>query len=560
MRATAARLMGFGPSSHLVRVGLILGAAALTLVPRTPAHAQTIGTGFSGPVTADGSSAFFNAAAMAEGRGTHLEVDLGLSVVQLAYDPSGPVASSEAVVVAPVGTVGGFTDAIHPRVHAGISLAIPHRSGGGWTRDDDAAAITRYYLVSASVFHITATPAVSYTPVDWLSLGVSLTLAHGRLTTNVDKDLGAQLNRTAGSTEVDSPFPFASPTFAASTTLATSGWGVGVGGGVVVRPTEHLSIGAGVQSPITVRTEGNVSVEYPPDIERTVEDTLPGAELPELAGLAEVALEVPLSVYAGASLRPSPEWALTAEYTFQLKSAQPSLDVDIVEATSASIADTQKVQAYRDRHGVRLRGVFTPVPMLDLGLLFTLETNSVPTEVYTPVNLDYTKLRIGAMARWRVSEHVALLLDYAHVFLVPVDVESSLYRPLSQPSLSAFSLPAPTGRYTGSADQLQLGVAISFGARAPIAEEPVHPAPVDTPTDTPLDTGPDPALPPHTFPAPPASMPLRPFAAPPPPSAPRDTRPPSTFPAPPGSGPPTTMPPGTRPPSTFPAPFTPSGG
>jgi hypothetical protein len=52
---------------------------------------------------------------------------------------------------------------------------------------------------------------------------------------------------------------------------------------------------------------------------------------------------------------------------------------------------------------------------------------------------------------------ISMSFEYQHYFLVARDIETSLHRPLSQPSLAAFNHPSPTGRYSGTADRLQLG-------------------------------------------------------------------------------------------------------
>lgn len=448
----------------------------LALASPAIATAQMVGTSLSGPTTADGASPYYNPAAMGAGRGTHLELDGGLSIVSLGYAPSARgVAPSSTSALSPLLTLGGFTDALHPDWRLGLTVSVPRVSGGSWSRDDGAAQITRYFLVSGATFHIAAIPAVSWSPTEWITIGLGANLVYGSLRGELDKDFGAQLNQTVGSTTIDSPFPYANADLAAPVTLGGTGFGAGAIGGVLVRPIPELSFGASIHSPVLILGQGSLEVSYPERLRQFVTDTLPTAVLPEIAADIELELDVPLLLIAGVSARPHEMIEIAANYQFEHTSSQPNSIIRVTETTSVSpIPDPVKPQGYVDRHRVFLRFALIPIPELRIAIHGVFQSNTVPEDVLAPNNLDYHRVEIGLAVRWRVVEELSLTVQYGHLFLLDHNVEMSLHGPVTQPSLAAFNHPAPTGLYTGAANSIRLGVALHFDdGPEPVEEEDV---------------------------------------------------------------------------------------
>jgi long-subunit fatty acid transport protein len=437
-----------------------MSVAALLLFA-AHAHAQILGTTFSGPTTSDGASAYLNPAAMAADDGSRIELDLGLDVIELDYAPPA-LDRSSTTVVAPIGTLGAVSDVLGDELRLGLTIAVPYRTGGSWDREGGAARITRYYLVDASIFHVTATPAFSWSPIEWLTIGAGIDVVHARLSIELDKDLGSELNRDAGSTVPDSPFPYAHPDLAARTELSTSGWGVGAVGGVLIEPNEYLSIGAAIHAPISVATSGSADVTYPETLDEYVAAFLPSAELPPLHASVDVDLDLPLLVLAGMSVRPHRGWEIAFDYTFEHRSTRPSLDFVIVEATSPSITDTENIQGNRDRHAFGLRAVYEPIDGLRVALAGGFETGTIPLELVTPNNLDFDKWTMAVAASWQITSAWSILAEYQHFFLVPLEVRESFHRPIAQASLAAFNHPSPTGHYDGAANRFQIGATVAL--------------------------------------------------------------------------------------------------
>lgn len=454
---------------------------ALACAP-APAAAQSVGTSLSGPATADGASAYYNPAAMGAGRGTQLEIDGGLLALSLAYAPDSGPAPSSTGAIAPLLTLGATTDALDPEWRLGLTVSVPRASGGSWGRDDGAGQITRYFLVAGATFHVSATPAVSWSPNEWLTIGLGADLVYGSLSGELDKDFGSQLNQTAGSTVIDSPFPYAHPDLAAPITIAGDGFGAGAVGGVLVRPIPELSFGASVHSPVVILGGGSLSVAYPERLRQFVADTLPTAVLPDLSANFDTDLDIPTIFLVGFSARPHEMVEIAASYRFENLSSQPNFYTRIAETTSGSITDSIKPQAYADEHRAFVRVAVLPVPELTVAAHGVYQSNTVPDSTVAPNNLDFHRVEVGLAARWRIVEELSVMVQYSHLFLVDRNVTESLHRPLTQPSLAAFNHPSPTGRYTGAADTIRLGLTVHFDTgHAPEPDEEEPPAPVSAP-------------------------------------------------------------------------------
>jgi MYXO-CTERM domain-containing protein len=446
------------------RRGAAITLAAAALVGFTgAARAQGIGTTLSGPTDADGAAAFWNPAAMMRNHGTQVDVGSGLSLIRASYQPVDRADASHTFVPKPEPTLGAVTDAIGPRLRAGITIGVPQIDGAKWSRDDAAADITRWYAVDARSFHVTVTPAVAYQPAPWISIGAGVDIVHSRIEATLDKDMGKQLNQAAGSPVVDSPFPYGDPSMAAPSTLQAQGWTLGAVAGVMLQPHPRVRVGASVHLPTETRARGTVEATYPDAMVELVREAAPDAELPALEGNIEVPLTMPLMTFAALAVEPAQGWELRADYRFIQRSHNPDLDIDVVEATSPDVKDTLVVRGYQDRHSLGLRLAHRLLEGRGLvAARARVEPNSVPENTVAPNNVDFDKLELGVAGRLLLSPRVALVAMYSHYFMPAREVDDSLHQPLTEPTLDAFNHPAPTGTYRATSDYLALALSVSM--------------------------------------------------------------------------------------------------
>ncbi len=454
------------PLRALAILSLALALAAsvfVTVVAPSQASAQQMGTALSGAATADGASAYYNPAAMSAGEGTLLSLDLGFASLGAEFVPDTGLPPSTTSPIAPLLTLGGYTDLVHESVRLGLSVGIPKVIGASWDPEDGAGQITRYYLNEGAIVHMDVVPAVSWAPIPWLSVGLGANIVYGSITMDLDKDFGSELNMTVDPgcvVGVDCIFPYADPAFVAPVTAEGSGVGVGVIGGIWARPIDELSLGVSVHSPVAINATGSLSVEYPQALTDAVGGLLPGATLPDLNGEFEVDLGLPFQIFAGASVMPLPNLEVGLNYMFEQSSSQPNLNIIITEASSEAIGNTTKPQAYTNRHRVGFRVAYLPIEDLRVAVIGSVQTNTVPDLTVAPNNVDFDRFEVGFAARYRIVESFSVLLQYSHIFLADRTITTSLHKPLSRPEFVAFNHPSPTGRYTGAANTLRLGLAL----------------------------------------------------------------------------------------------------
>ena len=336
-------------------VAVAAAAVAVFALHTGDAHAQGVGSTMSGPTDADGATAFWNPAAMARANGTLVELGSGVSLIRVGFEPMNSDTRSDTFVPKPEPTVGAITDALGKRWRLGFTVGMPEISGAAWSRDDGASDITRWYAVDAKTFHITITPSVSYQPHPSVSLGAGLEIVHSEFLAQVDKDFGKQLNQAAGSTVVDSPFPYADPTFAAPVDLSAKCWTMGAVAGVMIRPHDDLTIGASLHLATTTHATGTVSAKYPEAMIEILRNAAPAAELPNLAGKIAVDLEKPLMAFGAIAYTPHPLWEVRGDYRFANRSKNSDLFIRVTEAESPDVKDTTVLRGYTDRQSLGLR-------------------------------------------------------------------------------------------------------------------------------------------------------------------------------------------------------------
>ena len=451
-----------------MRLSLLIASIASTSIATvaTDAQAQFVGSFFSGPTDADGSSPFWNPAAMHEaptGR-----VDLGLTATHIGGDftAAEDQSQSKLSVNKAQPTFGIVLPAITGKFRFGVTVGVPFGGGAAWSRDEAASRYTRYHVADGTQYIAVATPAVSYRVHSKISIGGGLHVAQAKLKADLDTDMGSRLNASvngASGSSGSAPFRSFDGGLAAPTEVRSSGFGLGGSLAVFARPHQTVSIGASLHSPINVESRGTVSVVYPEEMLQVVNSVLPAAELPPLNSDAVLTLSAPLSVYTAVSWSPTPNWGLRAEYKFQNYAAIPSSTIAMLNASTPELKDTPQPRSDNNKHAAGIRVQTDSLSeRFKIAARVRIENNRIPKNRTTPGNLDFTKVEFGLAtdiainSRWSLSAHVL------HIAVLDSTVETSLYQPISAPELSAYNKPSPTGRYNLSADQIGLFLTMEF--------------------------------------------------------------------------------------------------
>lgn len=444
-----------------VFVPVALGMVA-AFVGTGEVSAQVAGNALTGVTDADGASAFWNPAALAPSKGTAVDLTTNLTYIRLNYDNPDTVGSSNANIPKPQPTLGAYTDTLGERWRLGFTMGIPYTDGAKWSRGGAEGQTTRYYTADAKIVHALLTPAVSYKVNRRLAFGFGLNIDYASISAEFDKDFATKLNASAGGS-ADSPFPAGNPQLAAPVNFSMSGVGVGAIGGVFAKPSDRLKLGLSVHSPISTKASGQLEADYPASMVQFVEDAAPGAELPEVAGNADLTLEVPLAVFMGVAYEPARTWEVSADYRFLNYAETSNTDILISESTSPDLKDAQVVRGRKNRHsiGLRLNKSFLSDRAV-VALRGRYENNRVAERTFTPSNMDFQKVELAATVRWVVSQRWAIAAQYSKFLMSSVTVDESLHRSVTDSNLDAYNHPAPLGTYTAAADMLSLGLTLKM--------------------------------------------------------------------------------------------------
>jgi len=78
---------------------------------------------------------------------------------------------------------------------------------------------------------------------------------------------------------------------------------------------------------------------------------------------------------------------------------------------------------------------------------------------------DFSKINLQAGLSWRLTRWLGVVLEYTHTILVPRTIEQSAFAPNADPRTpeqASLDKPYPTGRYSGLAAKLTIGVTLTF--------------------------------------------------------------------------------------------------
>jgi len=456
-------------------------ALALLLLTAAPARASILGSIFSGPTTGDPAAVYWNPGAMPLMEGTQAILFGGLSAIRLQYARALPSAhdgsafpTAEVFVAKPAATVGLVTDlgGMLGDLRIGLGATIPVIDGASWKETyEGRPSSTRYYAINARQVVFQISPSVGYRLNKYVSFGVGLDVIGMMLHHEAMVDFGAKINQmacamTGGTCSLDSPMPREDPTYDARAVIDGMGWGVGAFAGVLVTPTPWMRMGLGFHSGGgTVTIPVDMTVTLPTAVTDYMAQSMPSVKLPPIEASGKVKTGSPWMVMAGVSFNPTQTLELAVDLHWIDQSETSTMVADVLRTSSTLVGDQVLVKQRDDVFLVGLRTQYRLLRSLATALRLEYENNTRPERFTTPVSIDYHKLSFHVGLAWQVARWLVLTLEYGHFFLLPRDVGESEFYPRSQaisPVEQGFDKPSPTGRYTGVADRVGLGIVVGY--------------------------------------------------------------------------------------------------
>ena len=460
---------------------VVLWVCACSASVQRRALASAAGTLFSSPASPDAASSTFNPGAMTLLDGTHVMLFGGVSFIRLQYqratpnpNTGAPYPAADVFVPKPAVTLGVVSDLTLDRFRFGLNATIPMLDGASWKMTyDGQPSSTRYYASDARQLFITISPSVAFRIHRVISVGVGLDIVGVQLAQTSMTDFGAKINQIAcglnsggGDCPIDAPLPREDPTYDAKTELSGMGWGVGGFAGVLVTPHPRLRLALGFHSGAgTVTIPADITVQLPHSVRDYVTKNLPSVVLPTLSAKADIKVNSPVIVTAGVAFDATDALELAADLQWINYSTTATTSVNIVQTTTSLVGDQMLVKDRADVFLIGLRGAYRFLPGLRAGLRVEYENNTRPEPFVSPISIDYHKVSLHAAVGWHLLDALEVTLEYGHYFLIARSISTSYFAPnasAKSPVEQAMDKPSPTGKYTGVADRVGVGIIANF--------------------------------------------------------------------------------------------------
>lgn len=388
-------------------------------------------TGMGAAVVADAadpSAVFHNPAQLAETTGTTVELAADLVLPRISFfrrpvtDPNtganlrfAEVSNTNHAIAIPfLGASHRLTD----RLALGLAVYTPF----GATLEFPTDGAQRQIVTRIALRTITASPALAVNLPSGFSAGVALNLVYADLALE-------QRNAIPYVTGDPEQYPDPDPGLEGMTRLsAKDPFSVGATLGASWHSASgQVRVGASVQTPVTLRLEGDAHVENPGI------SALYDANNQELqpAGAREdqiaIHMRLPLIARLGVAVRPVPHWQIEADVNWQRWSAMKRLVIDfqheyeLIPTPGAYLYDVTVENDWRDtitaRLGVEARPFAAPVALRG-GVVW--DQTPIDDRHFSLLTPDSNKLGVSAGATWSHAfgaSHLDLEVGALHLFV-----------------------------------------------------------------------------------------------------------------------------------------------
>jgi long-chain fatty acid transport protein len=363
--------------------GLAAAAVAALLAPRPaaaggfgrPNSISARGVGFAGAFTAiadDPTALHYNPAGLGFLSANDVQVGLELVVAPRTFVPIDAAgergASQDATPVAPLPSLGFAYRLTQDDVPTGAVIGIGLWNSYGGSLEYDPLPPGTPAINSTTEAVLEVVPGVGYQINDVVAVGIGVRVGIGLFDANTSvKPL--------------------------DTTLSTRGVGIGASIGILVRPTDSLSLGAVWRSPLDVTVKGQGTLGTTPVMDVDVEHT---QHWPQSAGLS-------------AALRPIPALLVAAQVDWTQWSRLD--DLQIVFPAQSAFNQTFPLD-WRDSWALRLGGELRASDRAQLRLGVSYDTNAVPDRTIERQYLDGDKLSGTAGASLQLSRSMRIDLAF----------------------------------------------------------------------------------------------------------------------------------------------------
>jgi len=394
LRIISALVMGLGATgAH---------AAGFQLLEQ---NASGLGNAYAGSaaVAENASTIYYNPAGMTKLEGINISGGFNVIKASFKFDNDGSAGPGGLPLGTNNGGDGGSTGVapnlyaswqINPRWFAGLGIGGPFglmtEYGDDW--------IGRYHSRKFEIQSININPSIAYKVSDRLSIGAGLNWTY----------LDAEYRRAVPMAVTTPMGPMIFPDAAAQANLRGDGWGWNVG--LLYDITPDTRIGLSYRSTTKIDADGHTKLT----------DTPAALGLPGRVD-ASTSVKLPDTAILSLSHNLNEKWQLLADVSWTGWSSLKTLDID-----NGPLGEDSLKLKFRDTWRVALGANYRMNPKWTLKAGVAWDQTPIRNENYRLTSLpDNDRIWASIGARYNFSEHGAIDIGYAHLFVKNTDINNT---------------------------------------------------------------------------------------------------------------------------------------
>jgi long-chain fatty acid transport protein len=313
--------------------------------------------------------------------------------------------------------LGGMFAYYHPvsdRLVLGLGAYTPSGVGTNWDGSGLIALSNgTNYAWSSKVGVFSFSPFVAYRINDMISVGAALNINYGRLS----------INMPAGEVELPVP-PYALDL--GQYEEGADGWSLGATFGVLVKPSDRLSVGLTVRTPSKMKYRGNALVA-----------NLDMLGYSETSGLKR-SITFPLWIAGGVAIRPTDRLLLTADIQWTKWSVIKFLDATYSDAAWKDMIATSGLDSLKmdwsNEAQIRFGAEFAASDVLALRAGYYFDPSPAPDTTLNILLLSHTFNAVTAGVGYKIG---GIQLDFGVEYLIGQERNVSLMKVLTDPAYAS---------------------------------------------------------------------------------------------------------------------------
>ena len=218
---------------------------------------------------------------------------------------------------------------------AGVGVYVPSGLGSEWDGADFATiSMMETYQWTSKIGMVTISPALAYKINDMVSVGATLNINYATFNIKThagDQELGVDIGQYDES---------------------LSGWGYGATFGILVKPSEMLSLGATLRTPSKISFSGDIEISKLNVLGLIPGSPLYGVDIPTTT-TAEREVTWPMWLAGGVALKPMENLTLTADIQWTQWSMIDEMESEYDDLYWSLIVDTKRAMHWDDAAQVR---------------------------------------------------------------------------------------------------------------------------------------------------------------------------------------------------------------